>query len=451
MGTVGLSFGSASSGAGFDVPSTVTSILDIQRGVETPWKAQLAQLQAQDAVLTTLGSGLASLTTKLQALTDFNGVLAQKEGASSDTNVLALSRATASAIAGNHDITVQRLAQTSSAFASAVRASDVLSGSISIQVGSGAPQTVDVDTVHNTASGLAAAINAAGIGVTASVLQDASGARLSIVSRTSGAAGQLTVVNSIANESAGSSVDIVAGHAGQDAELVVDGVSLTSSSNTVSNALPGVTFQLLNVSTHAVQVQITNDDSAVTSAMNDFVGAYNSVVTTLSSQEGKAAGGLAKPLYGDRTVAFLQGELASAVFGGSASGAIASLTQVGVTLAKDGTLSFSAQDFASALETSFGDMTGFLQNAGSFGNNFSHVLSGLGADTSQGAVFLAQQQNYSQESTLTKNISNQEARIATQKTALTKELNAANQILQGIPSQLNQVSELYNAITGYTK
>src|SRR6201999_2887490 len=82
MGTVGLSFGSATSGQGFDVASTVTSILALSQGVETPWKTELSALQAQDTVFTTLGNDLSTLSTSLQALTDFQGVTAEKMGSS---------------------------------------------------------------------------------------------------------------------------------------------------------------------------------------------------------------------------------------------------------------------------------------------------------------------------------------------------------------------------------
>jgi flagellar hook-associated protein 2 len=65
------------------------------------------------------------------------------------------------------------------------------------------------------------------------------------------------------------------------------------------------------------------------------------------------------------------------------------------------------------------------------------------------AIFLAQQQNTAQEAALNTSISNEDALLEAQKTQLTNELNTANQILQSIPAQLNQVDELYNAITGF--
>jgi len=56
MGTVGLSFGSPTSGAGFDVSSTVASIVSNLQNVETPWKSELTSLQAQDTAISSLGS-----------------------------------------------------------------------------------------------------------------------------------------------------------------------------------------------------------------------------------------------------------------------------------------------------------------------------------------------------------------------------------------------------------
>ena len=160
MGTVGMNFGSATSGAGFDVATTVTSILAIEQGIETPWKTQLTSLQAKDTAFTTLGTGLSALSTALSALTNFDGVLGSKEGSSSDTSVLTLNAASSSAVAGSHTVVVTSLASTSSQYSDELtHASDLLSGSISLQVGSGAAQTITLDSTNNTLQTLATNIN----------------------------------------------------------------------------------------------------------------------------------------------------------------------------------------------------------------------------------------------------------------------------------------------------
>lgn len=449
MGTVGLSFGSATSGTGFDVSTTVTSILAIQQGIETPWKNQLTTLQSQDTALSTLGTDLATLSSKLEALTAPDGVMYEKEGSSSNTDVLALSSATSSAAAGTHSVSVSQLAQTSSVYSSAVAASDTLSGSISIQVGSGSAQTVTVDDSDNTLSGLAAAINSAGLGVTASIVSDDSGSRLSLVSNTSGTAGQLTVSANLTDATTSAALTTQVGQNGQDAEFTVDGVALTSGSNTVSTAIPGVTFQLLSTSSSPVQVAIENDNSDISTAVSDFVTAYNQVVSDMTTQEGDDSSGDPEPLYGSPTLALLQNSLAGALVGGAASGSISTAQQIGITVNQDGTLTFSDADLEQSLNSSFNDVVGYLQDSGSFGQNFSTVLNDLSSTDTNGALYLAKQQNSTQETALNDDINNEETLLATEKTNLTTELNEANETLQAIPSQLSEVNEMYSAITGY--
>ena len=148
----------------------------------------------------------------MSSLTDFQGVLAQKEGSSSDTNVLELTAASSSATAGTHTVVVNNLAQTSSGYLDSIaNASDTLSGSMTIKLGNGttenivigaAPNPPAANTIYtgsgnNTLADIASAINSANLGLTANVLADSSGSRLSLVSNTSGAAGQLTITSTL--------------------------------------------------------------------------------------------------------------------------------------------------------------------------------------------------------------------------------------------------------------
>ena len=163
MGTVGLSFGSATSGTGFNVSSTVAEIVSNLQNVETPWKTQLTSLQSQDTAISSLGTLFSTLSTDMSALTDFTGMLAQKLGSSSDNNVLTLSAATSAAVAGTHVVTVSNLAQTSSGYLARIgSASDSLAGSITLQAGDGTPLSITLNSSDNTLAGLAATINASG-------------------------------------------------------------------------------------------------------------------------------------------------------------------------------------------------------------------------------------------------------------------------------------------------
>jgi flagellar hook-associated protein 2 len=449
MGTVGLSFGSATSGQGFDVASTVTQIQASEQAIETPWKTQLSALQAQDTVFSTLGSDLATLTTSLQTLTDFAGVFSEKQGSSSNTDLLSLTSASVTASAGSHTIVIDSLAQTSSEVSSAISdPNDTLSGRLTIQGHTFNVDSADSDTTLGT---LASAINSAGIGVRANVITDSNGSRLSLVSGTSGAAGQLSVSGSLSGASSGA-ISISSSQDGKDASLTVDGVAITSGSNAVTDAIPGVTFQLLGTSPGTqIQVEITNDNTDIGTAMSKFVAAYNAVINDINGQEKNDSSGNAEPLFGNPTLALIQSQITGSLFAGTASGAINNITQLGIGLNNDGTLTLNADTLNSALNSSFSDVTGFLQNPGSFGQTLAKSLNNLGTQAPNGAVFLAQQQNSSEEKALNTSISNEDALLVAQKTQLTNELNTANQILQSIPSQLNQVDEMYSAITGYNQ
>jgi flagellar hook-associated protein 2 len=453
MGTVGLSFGSATSGQGFDVATTVAQIQAANQAIETPWQNQLTALKAQDTALSSLGTDLSTLSNSLQKLTDFEGVFAEKQGSSSNTDLLSLTSASSTAVAGSHTIVIGQLAQTSTDVSTAVaNASDTLSGTVTIQ-------GHDFDTSvagNNTLAGLASAINSAAIGVTASVITDSSGSRLSIVSGTSGAAGQLSAITgTLTDSTSGSAISFSdgqagqPGQAGQDAHLTVDGVSITTSSNTVTNAIPGVTFQLLATSATPVQVQITDDTTDIATAISSFVSAYNTVVGDINTQEQSASGGASAPLLGSPIIAQLQESITGSLFSGTASGSISNITQLGLSVNTDGTLALNSDTLTGALNSNLSDVTGFLQNSNSFGQTLSTALNNLGTQAPDGAIFLAQQQNTSQESALNTDITNENATLATQKTQLTDELNTANQILQSIPEQLDEVNSVFDSLTGF--
>jgi flagellar hook-associated protein 2 len=302
------------------VSSTVAQIIGNLQNVETPWKTQLTALEGQDTAISSLGTLLSNLSNDMSSLTEATGVLSQKTGSSSDTNVLELTAATNSAVAGTHTVTVTNLAQTSSGYLNKVtNASDILSGSITLKVGAaGTPQTIALTSSDNTLAGLAKAINSSGVGITASVLTDSTGSQLSLVSGTSGAAGGIVYsANSItdvtnSNTPLGYNVGVLP----KDANLTVDGVSLTSASNTVTNLIPGVTFQLLapsatesDDSLEQVQVVIGNYNAGVESTVTTMVSDYNSLISAMNAQEGLNASGKVEPLFGSPTLSLLQQDL----------------------------------------------------------------------------------------------------------------------------------------------
>jgi len=559
MGIVGISFGSPTAGTGFNVSSTVSQIVANLQNVENPWKSQLSSLQSQDTAISSLGNLLSTLSADVQQFTDFQGVLAQKEGSSSNPDVLALTAASSSAVAGTHSIVVNSLASTSSGYLDAItNASDTLSGTISIQVGTATAQTITVGPTSNTLAGLAAAINSAGIGVNASLITDANGSRLSLVSNTSGSSGNLTIGSSITDATTSKALAYNLATTGVNASLDVDGVdNISTASNTVGTVIPGVTFQLLatspvtNGTAQTVQVQIVNDTSAVTSSLGQFVSDYNAVVGAINTQETNSTSGTAQPLFGTPTLTLLQeqllgaintpapsgfldeiptanvtdtltGSLSIAVGSGTptvidlstlsaanqnlaglvsainstagigvvasvitdstgsrlslvsdtagaagkltvtstvADGAttlaynaqsdVNSLTQLGIDVNNDGTLTLDSSTLSNELNSDYSGVVSFFQNSNSWGTGFSATLNNLGTSNVTGTLALALSSDSAIETSLNQNISTEDLLISTEQVSLTLELTQANEILQSIPANLNEVNELYSAITGY--
>jgi flagellar hook-associated protein 2 len=335
MGTVGLSFGSPTSGTGFNVSTTVSEIVVNLQNVETPWNNQLSSLESQDTVLSSLGTLYSNLTNDISALTDFTGVLSLKEGSSSNNDILELTAADSTAAAGTYTVSVNSLATTATGFMSAINsASDTLTGSVDIN-----GTTVDVpdsSTGDDNITGLANAINSASVGVTATVLTDTTGSRLVLTSNTSGTAGSIAVTaNSLTDSTSGAALTFTSQIAtGADASLTVNGISLQSASNTVSGLIPGVTFQLLGTTgtDDTIQVVIANDNSAVESTLGQFVTDYNSLVSAMNTQESTDTSGNAEPLFGSPTLTLLQQQLLSSINYESPNGFIAGASSASDTL-----------------------------------------------------------------------------------------------------------------------
>jgi flagellar hook-associated protein 2 len=424
--SVGISFGSPTSGDGFDVSATVSEIVANLQNVETPWKNQLKTLDSQDTVISNLGSLLSTLSTDMTSLTEATGVMSEKEGSSSDESVLKLTAASSSTVAGTHTVKVEDLAVTSSGSLTEITdSSDKLSGSISIQVGSGTAQTISVPTKsgENTLSGLASAINSAGIGVTASVLTDSSGSRLSLVSGTSGKDGNLTVTSSItdtSNSNAAVSYDTSTAVAGANGKIVVDNVSLSVSSNTVSDLIPGVTFKLLSTSDTAVQVVIANYNTGVESSVSTLVSDYNALLSAINTQEGNDSSGNSEPLYGSPTLTMLQQDILGGINTTNPNGY---LTSVDDSL--DSTLSGSM-----TIKTA----NGFLLS--------DSVTAGSNANTSTGASAVTSSATLTGGSSADDTLSGSISIQVGSGTAQTFTLDSSDNTLSGLASAINGTTDI---------
>jgi flagellar hook-associated protein 2 len=382
MGTVGLSFGSPTSGAGFNVSTTVSEIVSNLQNVETPWKNQLSSLESQDTVFSSLGTLYSNLTNDISSLTDFTGVMSLKEGSSSNDDILELTSADSTAAAGTYTVSVNSLATTATGYMTAISgASDTLTGSMDIN---GTTISVpDSSTGDDNLTGLANAINSASIGVTATVLTDTTGSRLVLTSKTSGTGGSIAVTaNSITDSTTSVSMSYTSQIAtGTDASLTVNGISLQSSSNTVSGLIPGVTFQLLGTTgTDAtIQVVIANDNSAVESTVTQFVTDYNSLVSAMNAQESSDTSGNAEPLFGSPTLSLLQQQLLSSINYQSPDGFVTGASSTSDTLTGSITIGSTTIDMSS-LALGSQNLNGVASaiNSGGLGVTANVVNNGAG-------------------------------------------------------------------------
>ena len=219
--------------------------------------------------------------------------------------------------------------------------------------------------------------------------------------------------------------------------------------------MAGVTFQLTGTSGSSstpssnITLQVANNTSTISTDLSTFVSSYNTLASALSAQETNDASGNPEPLYGDSTLSLLQSQLSAALtFVTGNSGPTSNLSKLGISFSQTGQLSLDTSSLANELNNNFQGVTNFFQNAGDFGQNLESVLANLGT-SGNGALALRESQNATEEKTLADDKTSLESRVTAYQTQLTAELNTANQILQGIPQQLQEQNEMYAAITGY--
>ena len=116
------------------------------------------------------------------------------------------------------------------------------------------------------------------------------------------------------------------------------------------------------------------------------------------------------------------------------------LTDLGISVNNDGSLTYNAESLDSLLNTDFSGVAGFFQNNNSWGQSFSTMLTNAGTSSPTGILSLASSSNSSIESSLNAEISKEQTYISAQQSSLTTELNSANEIMQAIPTQLQGVN-----------
>jgi flagellar hook-associated protein 2 len=427
-------------GAGIDVSTMVSAAMADQTAELTQMQNEQSTITDDQNALTSFNNDLQTFSNAVFSLTDPAGQLTNMAATSSDSSVLTGS-ADSGAASGNYAIVVNNLATTSSEYSAAVASSStaIATGTLQIRVGSSTPATITIDNTNNTLDGLAQAINNANIGVSATVINDANGARLAITSNTSGAPGDLTITPSAGAPSFTKAVT------GVNAALTVNGIPISSTTNTVTGAISGVTLNLTSPNPNeSVNLNTGPDVTQQEDAINNFVSAYNTVIGDLNTQFSvSSATNEPGPLQADSTLALAQSQMLGALsFSMTGNGNINSLADLGISMNDDGTLSVDSSTLSAALQNNPAAVQSFFQagNAGGFGNNLYTQVNAI-ADPVSGS--LAQDINglASSQTDITQQISDFQAQLNDTQQQLTTEYDQVDVTLQELPLLLNQVNQ----------
>lgn len=396
-------------GSGLDIRSIVDQLVAAERA---PMQGRLDRkevgLQSRLSAYGALKGALSKFRDTVGDLTDISTFQAMK-ATSSDEDAVAVS-ASSGAQTGRFDIEVSTLAESQSVASKAFSATNAAVGSgklvfkfgtVTADDGSGFTQnaergskTVTIEPGSNTLSDVRDAVNAAEIGVTASIINDGSGERLIFTAADTGAdngftieaqdddgvAGDGTGLSQLAFD--GTNADMSRTRAGQDAQLNINGLAITRSGNEIDDAIEGVTFDLKTTTTSRVTVDVATDVSSVKGKIMGFVAAFNEFqgqVRKLTSYNADTQQGSA--LTGDalaRNVTSALRRTMTESLGVLEGSAIRALSDLGIMTKRDGSLEVDSDKLDDALKDNFDLVGAMFASTGLPSNDAVEYVSGRG-------------------------------------------------------------------------
>lgn len=401
-------------GSNLDVNSIVSSLMSLERQPLDALSAKEASYQAKLTAYGTLNGALASFQSSVAGVNSaakFNALKATPADAS-----IATASASSTAVPGSYALEVSQLAQSQKLVSTgqADTTTAIGTGTLTFDFGTisggtfdaltgkytgagfasngSGSKTVTIDSSNNTLSGIRDAINTANIGVTATIINDGSGNpyRLALTSTSTGEANSIKISGGDAGLSAllghdpanDSGQNLSQTVTAQNAAFKVDGVSITKSSNTTSDVIQGVTLNLLKTNAGSpTTISVSRDSANVKSSVDAFVKAYNDANKTLSDLSAyDATTKQAAILQGDSTVRTIQYQLRNTLntsLAGNAS--YTSLSQIGISFQKDGSLAVDSTKLQSAIDNNPEDIAGVFAAAG---KSTDSMVSYAGSTTS---------------------------------------------------------------------
>jgi flagellar hook-associated protein 2 len=377
----------AGAGSNLDVNGIVSQLMAAERTPLALLQKRESDYQAKLSAYGTLKGALSAFQTAMQGLADPAKYQAISASAADSSLLTATGNGDGKAVPGNYSVEVQQLAQQqkirSDGFAST--SSTLGSGTLTIQYGTydsvlntftlndaKPAQTITIDPSRNTLSGVRDAINAANVGVSATIVNDGASNKLVLTAKDTGAANSLKItvsdddggnldaagLSSLAFDptaGAGSGKNLTQVQAAQDAKLRIDGIDIAKSSNTITDAIEGVTLSLLKTNAGSpTTLNVSQDTAAVKTAVEAFVKSYNSINQTLSDLSSyNSAAKRGAILQGDSAAFSVQRGIRAALTAMIGGDGFTSLSQIGVTLQKDGSLAVDAAKLQASMDAKF--------------------------------------------------------------------------------------------------
>jgi flagellar hook-associated protein 2 len=430
----GMTIGSNNygSGTGIDVEALVTQSLANARKPESLMKDQQSTVEKKMDLIQKFQAALGSLEQVMAQLANSDGVLSDISATSSNTSALTATT-DSTATAGTHTIVVQNLSSTSNAYSGSLNsANDAIgAGDLVLTVGSGAQQMISFDA-GTTLSQAASKINQGNYGVTASVITDATGARLALTSKTAGAAGTLSISSAPAN------LTFIVNE-GRNASATIDGVPISSATNSIPGVIQGVTINLAGATNGAeVKLTVGPDASTVSGTIQSFVSGYNGIINSINSQFSTGTPGI---LSGDSTLTMLQSDLMREMSLKVDGGGLQTLADIGITMNDDGTMALDQDKLNGVLTNNLDAVKSFFRNSDStgFAQQYDKILKAE-TDSFTGPLQIDYNNLKKSDHELSERIDDLEAKLTEEQERLTKQFSEINVTLQRFPQQMAQVN-----------
>jgi flagellar hook-associated protein 2 len=458
---VSIASSSSSQAAGGSVIDVSSLVSQLVAATQAP---QQAVLTAQTQAVTTQISAIGTLKSALSTFQSSLGVLDTPSAfdvqtANSTDQTAFTATASSGAAAGTYNVAVTALAQAqqllSKPFTGA--GATVGTGTLSLSLG-GTSFSVAIGAGDDSLSAIASAINGAAgnPGSEATVLQGTDGAHLVLSSSLTGAANTIQVSetdggNDLAalTYATGNAANYTQQAAAQDAAFSISGVAYTSPSNTVSNALSGVTLSLLGTTAAGsnATLSVANDTATIETNVSAFVTAYNTLVTALAPLGSyDASTNTAGPMLGSALLSGTQNQIQQALYSivNTGSSTYNSLASIGITTNSDGSLSLNSATLSNALATNFSAVSQLFSGSSGVAATLNTQLTA--ALNSTGAIAATSTTLVQQENALTTQENNLDSQMNALSASLTQQYSALNTLLSSLQTTSAYLSQQFASL-----